>query len=595
MNKTISINIGGLFFQIDEQAYIILENYLDSLKKHFAGTEGSEEIIQDIESRIAEIFQTRIEAGNVMITLEHVEETIKILGNPGDIDNNSPEKETKKEHKRFSQKRLFRDEDNRVLGGVCSGLGHYLDVDPVWFRLGFVIALLFFGSSILIYLVLWIIIPKADSTEDKMHMKGAPMTIKEIENNIKEEFEDLKTRFHDMRGHTRRRTRREMHELKRKIHQAKHEAKYSYRQCYVASAVAAGKKPEHMHHHGFGSVFGEIFYYLLRALLIFAGIVLLIVAIILTGSLVLSLTASDSFVLFTKWGISSVSVPALSNLFFENQWQQQLTVITLLLLIGVPLLMLIFNSIRMIIGFKTKHRIISITASLMWLTGLIIAIFLTINIVGNFNEKTFVKTEVVLPQPRKTLTIDITDNLPGIRTTPVNDEENDESNVQNHQHFIFNNCFFSEHNDKLIAYGFPKLKIVAASGGEYKLTVIKFARGTSLLSARHRAEAIKADVATPDSTLFINNYFVLPFNEKWRNQSVKLLLEVPEGKSIFLTGNVENLVYDSNYLDGSWNTDMIGKKMTMHNGILVEYRQLPVKTDSIPAKKPVLKKVLPKK
>jgi len=190
MNKTISINIGGLFFQIDEEAYKLLENYLDSLKKHFENTEGKEEILQDIESRIAEIFQVKIEKGASLITPADVEDAIKILGKPDDIDSSGENQEAKKEKSSGFKKRLYRDEDNKVLGGVCSGLGHYFNVDPVWFRIGFIFALFVFGSSALIYLILWIIIPQATTTEEKLNMKGEPMTISEIQENIKSEFED---------------------------------------------------------------------------------------------------------------------------------------------------------------------------------------------------------------------------------------------------------------------------------------------------------------------------------------------------------------------------------------------------------------------
>ncbi len=590
MHKTISINIGGMFFQIDEQAYMILEAYLESLKIHFATTEGKEEIIQDIEARIAEIFQTKIEAGQVLISQQIVDETINILGKPRDMDNRDSEQESKQETKKTTKKRLFRDEDNHVLGGVCSGLGHYLDVDPVWFRLGFVIGLIFFASSILVYLVLWIIIPRAMSMEDKMNMKGSPMTISEIEHNIKSEFEDLKTRFHEMKGDVKRRTRREVHDMKRKMRQAKQEAKYTYTQRYMASFIAS-KKTEKIHNHGIGSVFGEILYHFVRFLGTTVGIFLLILAIVLTASLVLSLTASDSFLFFTKWGISSFSLPALSNMFFENSWQQQLAVVSLILLIGVPLLMLIFNSIRMIIGFKTKIRIVSVTASLIWLTGLILAIFLTINIIGNFNEKSTVKQEVMLPQPKETLTIDVKDNLPNLVTTHFVDDENIDVDIDinKHERFVFSNFYLLNNGTQFCAYGFPKLKIIPSETDAYKLTVVKFSRGTTIMNARNRAEVINMNISIADSTMSISNYFLLPYFEKWRNQSVKIVLEVPEGKSIFMTKRVENLIYDRDNVDGSWNLDMIGKKMIMKDGELIENTEIE-KTDSIPAPKHVHKK-----
>ncbi len=569
MNKTISINIGSLFFQIDEEAYKLLENYLNSLKKHFENTEGNEEILQDIESRIAEIFQSRIEKGQQVILPLDVEEMIKILGKPADLGDSDNKNEKNKEKNSNFKRRLYRDDDNKVLGGVCSGLGHYFNTDPVWFRIFFIVALFIFGSSVLIYILLWIIIPKASTTEEKITMKGEPMTIAEIQENIRNEFEDLKSRFHEMKGDAKNHSRREFHEMKRKMRQAKREARYTRKQRQMASAIS---RPYNVRETGMGvgSVFGEIIYYLLRALLIFVGIVLLVIAIVLTASLVLSLTAPDSFLFFTKWGITSVSLPLLSNLFFENLWQEQLVVISLILLIGVPLLMLIFNSIRMIIGFKTKIRIVSITASLMWLTGLILAIFLTINIIGNFNEKSSVKQEITLLQPKETLIIDISNNLPGIRNSHYIDDEFVESNNSNHQHFVFNNCYFTYYEDRLITYGFPNLKIIPSKTNDFKLTVLRFSRGTTIMSARERAEAIKMNVTIPDSILLINNYFLLPVNEKWRNQSVKLILEVPEGKSIFMTKNVENLIYDKDNIDASWDLDMLGKKMYMIDGKLTD-------------------------
>ena len=569
MNKTITINIGGMFFQIDEEAYKLLENYLDSLKKHFANTEGKEEILQDIESRIAEIFQSKIEQGQPLIAPADVEETIKILGQPDDIGNSEDKKEEKKEKNINFKKRLYRDDDHKVLGGVCSGLGHYFNVDPVWFRIFFIVALFIYGSSILIYILLWIIIPKASTTEEKLNMKGEPMTISEIQENIRNEFADLRSRFKERKEGSTQQTRRENAARRQRRRRAEKEKYYSDRQRYMASVISHAR-PVREPGTGFGSALGEVIYYLLRALLIFLGIVILIIAIVLTGSLILSLTASDSFLFFTKWGISSISFPVLSNLFFESLWQQQLVVVSLILLIGVPLLMLIFNSIRLIAGFKTKIRIVSVTASLLWLTGLILAIFLTINVVGNFNEKSNAKQEVVLPQPKETLTIDIADNLPGIRNNPYADEELIETDNYDHQRFVFKNCYFSNYNDKLVAYGFPKLKIIPSKTGDYKLTVMRFSRGTTLMSARERAEAIILDIKTPDSTLVLNNYFLLPAKEKWRNQSVKLILEVPEGKSIFMTKNVENLIYDKDNIDASWNLDMLGKKMYMVGGKLTD-------------------------
>lgn len=580
MNKTISINIGGMVFQIDEEAYLILEQYLESLKKHFANTEGCDEIIQDIEARIAEIFQAKIETGQQLILKENVEEAITMLGKPGDIGEQNYNNSSQEQGGKTSKKRLYRDEENKVLGGVCSGLGHYLDIDPVWFRIAFLVSIFFAGTGVILYFVLWAIIPKAVTAEERMQMRGSPTTISEIEKKIKNEFEDLKNRFHEMKNSSKRRGRREMHELKRKIRQAKKDARYSYRQRSMASSIA-GTQKEKNRNQGFGSVFGEILYYFVRFLLSFAGIVLLIIAIVLSISLVLSLTASDSFLFFTKWGISTFSLPVFSHLFFENAWQQQFVVITLILLIGVPLLMLIFNSIRMIIGFKHKSRIVSVTASLLWLSGLIMAIFITLNIVGSFSEKSNMKEEVFLPQPDKVFYVDVSDNLPDISDTYYYHEDESEDVIHNpHPDMIFKNCFISGQGDKMLVYGLPKLKIIPSKTNQYKLTIVKISRGSNLIAARERAESVKMGVKVIDSLLIIDNYFLLPEQAKWRNQSVKLILEVPEGKNIFLSKNLNKLAYNNEFMDGSWDFDLTGKILTMHNGRLIISSDLPMVNDS---------------
>jgi len=135
------------------------------------------------------------------------------------------------------------------------------------------------------------------------------MTISEIQDNIKSEFEDLKSRFKEMKGDAKNHSRREFHDVKRKMRRAKKEASYTKRQRQMASAIS---QPQAVRESGtgVGSVFGEIIYYFLRVLLIFVGIILLIIAVVLTGSLILSLTAPDSFLAAKprRWKTGVISV-----------------------------------------------------------------------------------------------------------------------------------------------------------------------------------------------------------------------------------------------------------------------------------------------
>ena len=166
MKKTININLASFVFYIDEDAYETLQKYLNNIRTYLGNTEGREEIIGDIESRIAELFS---EKQKQVITLVEVNEIIEVMGQPEDYMTEEEFEETT-----FQQpnKRLFRDPDNTVLGGVCSGVGHYFKIDAVWIRLIF-LAMLWSGLSILFYFVLWAIIPKAETTAQKLEMKGS--------------------------------------------------------------------------------------------------------------------------------------------------------------------------------------------------------------------------------------------------------------------------------------------------------------------------------------------------------------------------------------------------------------------------------------
>jgi phage shock protein PspC (stress-responsive transcriptional regulator) len=188
MKKTININLAGFVFYIDEDAYETLQKYLNNIRTYLGNTEGREEIISDIESRIAELFS---EKQKQVITLVEVNEIIEVMGQPEDYMTEEEFEETT-----FQQpnKRLFRDPDNTVLGGVCSGVGHYLKIDAVWIRLIF-LAMLWSGLSILFYFVLWAIIPKAETTAQKLEMKGKAATLSNIEDYVRKGYENVKDDF----------------------------------------------------------------------------------------------------------------------------------------------------------------------------------------------------------------------------------------------------------------------------------------------------------------------------------------------------------------------------------------------------------------
>jgi Putative stress-responsive transcriptional regulator len=190
MKIALSVNLGGYSFNIDEDAYSELKRYLKNLELHFAGEESSSEILSDIESRIAELFRSKLTTYKQVITIDDVNNVISVLGTPEDISDN---KGTSARDK-FSSPgyhRIYRDPDHRVIGGVCAGIAAFWNIE-VW-----IIRLIFFslammGVGLLIYLILYIVLPEAKTTAQKIEMKGEPVNINNIKDSVKKEFDTVR-------------------------------------------------------------------------------------------------------------------------------------------------------------------------------------------------------------------------------------------------------------------------------------------------------------------------------------------------------------------------------------------------------------------
>jgi phage shock protein PspC (stress-responsive transcriptional regulator) len=194
MKITVSINLGGYSFNIDEDAYDELKRYLKNLELHFAGEESSSEILSDIETRMAELFRAKMTGYKQVINIDDVREAISILGTPEDISDG----EGKSARDKFSSPgyhRMYRDPDHRIIGGVCAGMGAYWDLDPIILRLIFAALILAGGLGLLVYLVLYIVLPEAKTTAQKIEMKGEPVNIHNIKESVKQEFENVRKKM----------------------------------------------------------------------------------------------------------------------------------------------------------------------------------------------------------------------------------------------------------------------------------------------------------------------------------------------------------------------------------------------------------------
>ena len=185
MKKTVTVNLGGSIVTLEEDAYSILSGYLSRLERHFANDTGKQEIIDAIEHRMAELFRENGKDEKFVNTSQDVNRVIKTMGEPGEIGDAEPNS-TNKTNTHYTMpgyKRLYRDSDNRILGGVCSGLGAYWNVDPILLRILFIFLFFGIGTGFLLYLILWIAIPKAVTLTEKMEMRGEPITAENIRKN----------------------------------------------------------------------------------------------------------------------------------------------------------------------------------------------------------------------------------------------------------------------------------------------------------------------------------------------------------------------------------------------------------------------------
>ncbi|MDR2040959.1 MAG: PspC domain-containing protein [Tannerella sp.] len=201
MKKTLTVNLGGIVFHIDEDAYQLLDNYLSNLRIHFRREEGSDEIMNDFEARISELLNERIKLGFQVISIEHIEEIIRRMGKPEEIfagdgkEPNTGEKGnvTFPEPAVKVKKRLMRDPDDCMLGGVLSGLAAYLGCSATAMRLVWIVLFILPVSvpMIITYLILWLVVPKAKTAADKLIMRGENVNLANIGKTVTDSFDKV--------------------------------------------------------------------------------------------------------------------------------------------------------------------------------------------------------------------------------------------------------------------------------------------------------------------------------------------------------------------------------------------------------------------
>lgn len=508
MNKTVTVNIGGIVFHIDENAYERFKQYLESIRMHFKSSEGRDEIMQDIESRIAEMFQERVKNKQV-ITLQDVEEVTGVMGKPEQFDDDQKEDEKERQQSATGNtkvhRRLYRNPDDKLLGGVCSGIAAYFDIDTVWVRLVVAILILGFpilfhgfgGSAVFMYIVLWFIVPEAKSTTEKLQMRGEPVNISNIEKNVTEERE--------------------------------------------AQTKSAGFLSRF-----FGAI-GQI----IRFFFVFIGKVIA-VFLVFIGVVV-------GFVLFASllaiFKVPGTHYPVFLDHIFPGGNFFGLGLLGAVLTLGIPFIMLAWLGAKMLFKVKTYPRGLGMAALALWIIGVLICIYVGIRTIGEFSQKQTVVNTINLQKPAVsplTLAMNESANSNGKHRYWNDDEENGwEEDIR-----------MSIENDQLQSRNI-KIDILRSPTDSFKLEERFYARGSSKKDAADRAAKISYTVNQNDAIVMFGNYFTLDKNEKYRAQSVQLVLYVPVGGEIFLHHSLNGYIYDIENTMNIFDSDMLGHRWKM--------------------------------
>jgi phage shock protein PspC (stress-responsive transcriptional regulator) len=490
MRKIVNVNVGGFAFVIEEHAYEHLNSYLASVRRNLGTDVDANEVMNDIELRIAELFREELKsAGKEVVEDNLIEKVISIMGKPEDYGTGEPVNE---KHEEFSQesaqRRLFRDPDDKKLGGVASGLASYFGWDPIAVRVIFCLLVFGFGFGIPLYIILWILVPEARSTNDKLRMQGKPINV----DTIKQGFNDFKS---DVKKLT-------SADGKRRIKN---------------SANSFGNRVESIF-SDFGTALGKVIglIFLLIGIAVFAGITKFLV----TGSF--SIPESPSEALF------------FSNheLFFDNNLDYYALVFGGVVLGSMILLGLIKAGVELLFGLKVNSRPLKYIAGAVSVIATVSVIYGAINLGKNYaNDETITKRYEI---PLKDSVLNVSVLRDEFFNNKVNSVETDFDEL------------ISVSNTKII-FGYPDLEIKLSETGKAYFELEKTAAGPRKLRAIENAEAIEYPIQVDSNSITLPSIFSTSVKNKFRAQNVTGVLHVPVNTIITDKNNMKRIFnkYDS--------------------------------------------------
>jgi len=530
MKPTIDINLGGMLFHLDDDAYKALQSYLKALDKHLQTVDGRQEILSDIESRIAELLTERLASTRQVVSMLDVDAVKETLGSPsefgpGPVDEPSQgysEPHDPSARSKRPYRRLYRDDQDRVVGGVASGIAAFFNWDPLVLRVLFLL-LLFTGGGVLLYIILWVLMPKAVTTAERLAMRGEPVTVETIRNKVETEFDKVKNSMDDMD---------------------------------VKGRFSRGARRT-------SSVLGRILRACARIVIGFVSVALLVTAIAI-GTVALNFLIGDGSVISESGKLSELSeviMPAGYSMTY-------LWIMTILVLSG-PIIFIVLLNLRAFFGMRYNRpssRMLGGLGALATLIGLLMAMVSGIKVATEFNVDASHLQTVNMPESVKTWELSMADimlkdpdfSLGRVRIDGENLDEWDESDLND----SFPSWWYIKDNRAF--FNNVEVDVRPARQGQASLTVRRYASGSSRREASYRANRIDYDLTVSDSgEIVVNNMLDFPTSDRQRGQSVEVVLYLPVGHRVSFDVSLENYLYDVDNVANMYDDEMLGRTWIM--------------------------------
>ncbi|MFK5878993.1 MAG: PspC domain-containing protein [Flavobacteriaceae bacterium] len=524
MNKTININLGGLFFHIDETAYQKLNRYLNSIRKSLSDDpQGKDEIIKDIEMRISELLSERIVDERQVVSEKDIDEIVNIMGQPEDYNvdeelfNEAPY--SKRTHK--STKKLYRDSDDKFLGGVAAGTGHYIGIEPIWARI--IWLLIIFapaGFGLIPYIILWILLPEAKTTAEKLEMEGESVNIDNIEKKIREEFNEISQKVKDGAN-----------DMGEKISSADYKK-------YKTKAKSGLQE--------LLDTVGNIIMVLLKVFAKFIGALIVFIAAITLILLIIG---------FFSWGsIEALGIQEewlrVPPHFFNTALPYWLIILFGFMTIAIPFIVLFMLGLKILSNnSKSFGKVTGLTLLAIWIVAILGLTFSGIDFSSRYkNAGTDTTKNELKISPLDTLRISMVKN---------EDYDGYRYNRNNNIRII------DTDGKKQLFSNNVDVDIRNSDTGSPYIKIRKYAHGRSRTKAKENAQKIEYQFNLTDKNLQLNSFFLNDFPDGFFDQDIDVIIYLPEGYTVYLDKSTKY------YLDDVANVQNIyDPRMVKHHYIM---------------------------